>query len=112
MQSVLLLLVSLICALADNSWETVNLDIAMKGSQVLELTESSLPLAAQEHPLLVVWFYAPWCKQCKLLRDAFEEAATTGVAGVKFARINCDKYKTVKEVCRMRMPILQYSGAC
>jgi thiol-disulfide isomerase/thioredoxin len=84
-------------ALAAETWESVNLDIAVRGSRVLELTEASLEAATQEHPLLVVWFYAPWCKQCKLLRDSYEEAASTGVAGVEFGRIDCVKYPAVKE---------------
>lgn len=40
---------------------------------------------------------APWCKQCKLLRDAYEAAAQAGVPGVTFGRIDCVKYPNVKE---------------
>jgi len=78
-------------------WELVNLERAVKGSRVLELTGDSLEQAVQDHPLLVVWFYAPWCKQCKLLRDAYEEAASTGVPGVTFGRLDCVKYPKVKQ---------------
>lgn len=120
------MLLSLLVPCASANWESVNLEIAVKGSKVLELTEESLPQAAQEHQVLtllphsvctrrlfsgshcppgqvlVVWFYAPWCKQCKLLRDAFEEAAHTGVDGVTFARIDCVKYPKVKEAYQVR----------
>ena len=50
---------ALLCGLAaeaQEAWESVNLELAVKGSRVLELTEESLPVAAREHPLLVVWF--------------------------------------------------------
>lgn len=66
------------------------------GSNVLELTEDSLREEAGRQPLLIVWFYAPWCKQCKLFRGAFETAAARGVPGATFARIDCDRFKAAK----------------
>lgn len=90
-------LLLLATASGQEAWELVDLERAVMGSKVLELNEESLAQATQEHALMVVWFYAPWCKQCKLVRDSFEQAASSGVEGVTFGRIDCTKYPNVKQ---------------
>ena len=71
-------------------------------SKVLEieaanLTSTNLIARSDAAPTLVVWFYAPWCKQCKLARDAFETLAASGVDGIEFGRLDCTLYKAAKE---------------
>ena len=84
-------------AAGKEAWESVDLERAVMGSKVVELTAENLPQMARENPLMVVWFYAPWCKQCKLIRDAYEEASNIGVEGVVFGRIDCVKFPDVKK---------------
>ena len=84
-------------AAGKEAWESVDLERAVMGSKVVELTADNLPEMVQQHPLMVVWFYAPWCKQCKLIRDAYEEASNIGVEGVVFGRIDCVKFPDIKK---------------
>ena len=90
----------------DASWENEDLELALPGSKVLDVGEADLPviasieLAANNTPT-VVWFYAPWCKQCKIARPGFEAAALASKSNGEnavYARLDCVKYPKAKKL--------------
>ena len=90
------------------AWELEILEEAQPGSAVIDTDAASLmELAADSHATnntpVVVWFYAPWCKQCKLARPGFEaaakaDAARQGGGGVVYARLDCVAHPNAKEI--------------
>ncbi|MBA0837510.1 hypothetical protein Goarm_009661 [Gossypium armourianum] len=63
--------------------------------KVLELDESNFDLAISSLTYILVDFYAPWCRHCKLLSPQLDEAAPV-LAGLKepivIAKVNADKF--------------------
>ncbi|MBA0865497.1 hypothetical protein Goshw_012744 [Gossypium schwendimanii] len=63
--------------------------------KVLELDESNFDLAISSLDYILVDFYAPWCRHCKLLSPQLDEAAPV-LAGLKepivIAKVNADKF--------------------
>ena len=59
-----------------DSWETEDLEVALPGSSVVDVSEDELASlvaeAAKNDTQVVTWFYAPWCKQCKIARPGYE----------------------------------------
>merc|ERR1719320_969819 len=53
---------------ADPSWKP-------PPSAVLKLTQDNFTKTAKAKDLMLVWFYAPWCKHCKQLEPEMEGAA-------------------------------------
>ncbi|KAL1500007.1 hypothetical protein AB1Y20_012684 [Prymnesium parvum] len=92
-------------AVPTEQWEQVDLEVPMHDSRVLDLTEESLHdvVSSRDGNPVIVWFYAPWCKQCKIARAGYEEAARRAPENgmpstqVLFARLDCVKYPAVKE---------------
>ena len=93
---------------AREAWELEILEEALPGSAVIDTDEESLmDLAKDVHAAnntpVVVWFYAPWCKQCKLARPGFEAAAKAdagmaGGGGVLYARLDCVAHPNAKAI--------------
>ncbi|KAH1064743.1 hypothetical protein J1N35_029730 [Gossypium stocksii] len=63
--------------------------------KVLELDESNFDSAISSFDYILVDFYAPWCRHCKLLSPQLDEAAPV-LAGLKepivIAKVNADKF--------------------
>lgn len=63
--------------------------------KVLELDESNFDLAISSLNYILVIFYSPWCRHCKLLSPQLDEAAPV-LAGLKepivIAKVNADKF--------------------
>ena len=58
------------------AWEDEDLGTGYPGSGVRDVDETQLNALVQDSGKHVfVWFYAPWCKQCKIVRPPFEAAA-------------------------------------
>lgn len=80
------------------SWEDEDLTVPADGSAILDLNADSLEERIRSPELLIVWFYAPWCKQCKLVRPALEQAAETLAGRVAFGRVDCVRHESVKRL--------------
>jgi thiol-disulfide isomerase/thioredoxin len=78
------------------SWEDEDLTVSADGSAILNLTPESLEDKVRSGDLLIVWFYAPWCKQCKLVRPALEQAAQALAGHVAFGRLDCAQHPSAK----------------
>eukprot|EP00966_Prymnesium_polylepis_P244829 5663091-Prymnesium_polylepis.1 len=79
------------------AWELEVLEQPYRGSAVSDVSGAQLSALAAESPLLFTWFYAPWCKQCKLVRLAVEQAAKNASAGVRWARLDCTADANAKQ---------------
>ena len=78
--------------------ELDDLEDPWDGTAVLDVTPAELDDLTAQSPLVITWFYAPWCKQCKLVRGGFEDAAVSAREhGIPFARIDVTKYEDVKK---------------
>eukprot|EP01041_Mallomonas_annulata_P007474 gene7474-15296_t len=65
---------------------------------VIELTEENFAEMLEEHELLVVDFFAPWCGHCQSLAPEWEKAANTLKtlkSTVKLGKINVDEVRTI-----------------
>ena len=80
------------------AWELEDLEMKQEDSAVEDVNGEELAhLAEKVHRqggVVVTWFYAPWCKQCKLARPGFEAAAKSELhkakgAEVVFTRLDC-----------------------
>ena len=108
------------------AWEVENMEVARADSMVQDVDDEQLHSLATKAPAcsgdddgggggaclgpptVIAWFYAPWCKQCKLVRAAFEEVAKRlsghvvtpahgPPAALAFARLDCVKWAAAKK---------------
>merc|ERR1712216_14496 len=82
--------------------ETEDLEAPLPDTAVIDVDERSLSAlaneAARNNTPVITWFYAPWCKQCKIAREGFEAAAKADIsANAIFARLDCVKYPAAKK---------------
>ena len=86
------------------AWELEDLEQPYPDSAVVDVDARQLAALADaslaDGKVLIVWFYAPWCKQCKLARPGFEAAAQVAAdrrPSLVFAKLDCVKHPDAKK---------------
>jgi len=57
----------------------------------LTLSDSNFDGAVQQHPLLVVDFWAAWCGPCRMVSPIIEQLASELAGKVAFGKLNVDE---------------------
>lgn len=68
----------------------------MNNNNVLELNPDNFDNTLNNHTMLLVEFYAPWCGYCKRLEQPFNDAAKhfkNNNSNVVLAKVDVDKYR-------------------
>lgn len=74
-----------------------------------ELTEKSFSRLLDLEHLVIVYFYVPWCGNCKGMGSALDELAIAYNGKVRVLRINTDRYKYLAaELGVEEGPVLQF----
>ena len=83
----------------EEPWEKEDLETPYPDSAVTDVDVGSLyNLSAESSEPVLCWFYAPWCKQCKLVRPGFEAAASMSLdMGITFAKLDVIKHEAAKQ---------------
>jgi len=70
-----------------------------KGGKVLskpmEVTDATFRQAIENHPLVVVDCWAPWCGPCRMVAPVIEELARDYAGKVLFGKLNVDENREV-----------------
>ncbi len=61
----------------------------------VDLTDATFTEAVQNHPLVVVDCWAPWCGQCLYVSPIVEEIAQDYAGKIFFGKLNVDENRTV-----------------
>ncbi len=73
----------------------------------LKVTDGDVQDVVQQHPLVVVDCWAPWCGPCRMLSPVIEELAKAMQGDVVFAKLNTDEnQQTAKQYGIMSIPTL------
>ncbi|KAI9301273.1 thioredoxin-like protein [Cunninghamella echinulata] len=75
----------------------VDINSIYKDTSILTLTDLTFDEIINNHHLVLVQYYAPWCGYCKALAPEFKEAADTLInkEGISVAKINCMDHEDV-----------------
>jgi len=60
-------------------------------SKPIEVTDATLKEVIQNHPLVVVDCWAPWCGPCQLVAPIIEEMARDYAGRILFGKLNVDE---------------------
>ena len=58
---------------------------------LLELNYENYEKVVKENKIVLIDFYATWCRPCKMLSPVIEEIAEEGVEGVQICKVDVDK---------------------
>jgi thioredoxin 1 len=61
----------------------------------VEVTDATLKEAIENHPLVVVDCWAPWCAPCQIVGPIIEELARDYAGRVLFGKLNVDENREV-----------------
>lgn len=61
----------------------------------VDLTDTTLKEAVQNHPLVVVDCWAPWCRPCLYISPLIEEIARDYAGKIFFGKLNVDENQRV-----------------
>jgi len=69
-------------AMAREAWKK------MEKRSILEIDEDNIDSMLEEHPIMVIMFYAPTCEHCESMRPEYVQAARYMKGKVPFGRVN------------------------
>ena len=61
----------------------------------IELTDAKFREMIQNHPLVVVDCWAPWCAPCRMVAPILEELAREYAGRISFGKLNVDENQSV-----------------
>ena len=64
-------------------------------SKIIELTDETFTANVQNHPLVVVDCWAPWCGPCHMVAPIIEEMARDYTGRILFGKLNVDENQNV-----------------
>ena len=64
-------------------------------SKPIEVTNASFKQTIENHPLVVVDCWAPWCGPCRMVAPVIEELARDYAGKILFAKLNVDENREV-----------------
>ena len=67
----------------------------------VELTKENFEKTVNDHPMVIVDFWAPWCGPCKGFAPVYEKAAE-GHPDVVFAKVNTDEQQELAGAFNIR----------
>jgi thioredoxin len=74
------------------AWRAANLPISIEqASQKKGYSKEQFTSLLQAHSMVLIDFYADWCKPCKQLQPILEEIALENASTLKIIRINADE---------------------
>ena len=64
-------------------------------SKPIEVTDASFKQTIENHPLVVVDCWAPWCGPCRMVAPVIEELARDYAGKILFGKLNVDENREV-----------------
>jgi thioredoxin 1 len=64
-------------------------------SKPVEVTDTTFKETIQNHPLVVVDCWAPWCDPCRIIAPVIEEMARDYAGRILFGKLNVDENREV-----------------
>jgi len=65
--------------------------VKLASNKPVNLTDAILPEAVQDHPVVVVDCWAPWCAPCYMVAPVVEELARDYAGKILFGKLNVDE---------------------
>lgn len=76
-------------------------------SEPFEVTDATFEKAVQEHEILFIDFWAPWCGPCRMVAPVVRELARDYAGRVAFGKVNTDENpRTAMQFRIMSIPTL------
>lgn len=66
-------------------------------NELVEVTDASFKKFVQNHPLVVIDCWAPWCGPCRMVAPVIEELSQDYAGKIFFGKLNVDKNPVVSK---------------
>ena len=79
-----------------------SMDEIKKINKPINLTDSNFDIEKSKYSLLVVYFLAPWCGQCKMEKPIIEQLAEQYAGKIIFGKVNVDENPHISQRFRIQ----------